>query len=502
MFASILEKKYAPHLLSLFAGAIMPLALAPVFWWPIAILSLVLLTAVLKGASVKQATLRGWLFGLGQFSTGVSWVYVSMHTHGGTPAFLAVLMVLGFAAFLALFPTSMIYLHQKLFKDSPWFAITLAVFWTINEWLRSWVFTGFPWLFIGDAHLNTWLSGWAPVFGIYGLTLFSALTSAALFMLWKSKQFQLLLVTAGLWLTGFYLQGIEWTQAKEEITVTAVQGNIAQEIKWLPEQRAPTINAYTNAANRNWDSDIILWPETAVTLFRDQFKPYSAGLQADAVRHKSTVITGIPFRYTSGPRKGEFFNSITTYGAHQNIYSKQKLVPFGEYIPLESTIRGLLPFFDLPMSSFSEGSDEQKLLKASGKQDQLILLAPYICYEIAYSRFVAETARNSDMLITISNDAWFGGSLAPHQHMGLAQMRALETQRYILRSTNTGITAIADHKGNILKQIPVNERGTLTAKAVLRSGDTPYMQWNVWPVAGFALLIIALAWFRQRQSAQ
>lgn len=485
----------------MFAGALMPLALAPTFYWPVAILSLSCLMYLLLGKSVKQASWLGFCYGFGQFATGVSWVYVSMHDHGGTPAFLAVLMVAAFSAFLALFPTSMVYLHHKLFKDSPLFIITFAVFWLINEWIRSWLFTGFPWLYIGDAHLYTWLSGWAPILGIFGLTLLSALTSAALLLAIKFKQYLLISVMAGVWLTGFYLQSIEWTQSKETITVSAVQGNINQELKWLPEQRGPTITAYTSETASHWDSDFILWPETAVTLFHDNFSSFAAGLQQDAIRNNSSVITGIPYRFTSGERQGDFFNSIATYGQHNSLYHKQKLVPMGEYIPFEDVIRGLLPFFDLPMSSFSKGGETQELLKISGKNDQLILLAPFICYEIAYSPFVAEQAKNSDMLITISNDAWFDGSLAPYQHLALAQMRALETGRYILRSTNTGITALANQRGEIVASIERGKRLTLTAQARLMTGQTPYMILNIWPVAILSLLIIILALWRRKLAA-
>jgi apolipoprotein N-acyltransferase len=181
----------------------------------------------------------------------------------------------------------------------------------------------------------------------------------------------------------------------------------------------------------------------------------------------------------------------------EGLYHKQKLVPFGEYIPLEQAIRGLLPFFDLPMSSFKQGDKKQALLKVE-KDEKLFLIAPFICYEIVYPEFVADMAKNSDLLITISNDAWFGDSLGPKQHMAIAQMRALETQRYLLRSTNTGITALVNHKGEIVKQLPTKQRATLTALAQTRQGSTPFMQFGLWPLFIITILILLLGLYRRK----
>jgi apolipoprotein N-acyltransferase len=373
-----------------------------------------------------------------------------------------------------------------------------SALWFSYEWFRSWFMTGFPWLFAGDAQLYTWLNGWAPILSVYGLSFFSALTAATIYYAVRSKQTRYLIILI-IWPIGFALQNISWTEAYNELQVSAVQGNIAQEIKWLPEQRSPTINAYLEQTRQHWDSDLILWPETAITILKDQFQAYLDTINQEAINNKTTLITGIPFRYTQGPYKGEFHNSILAIGTGEGLYHKQKLVPFGEYIPLEKVIRGLLPFFDLPMSSFKQGGAQQDLLKAE-KDDQLFLIAPFICYEIVYPEFVANMAKNSDMLITISNDAWFGDSLGPKQHMAIAQMRALETRRFLLRSTNTGITALVNHKGEIIKQLPTEERATLTAYAQTRKGLTPFMRFGLWPLLSFSLFILILGlWHRAEE---
>jgi apolipoprotein N-acyltransferase len=353
-------------------------------------------------------------------------------------------------------------------------------------------------LFAGDAQLYTWLNGWAPILSVYGLSFFTALTAASVYYAARSKQAGYLMILI-IWPIGFFLQNISWTEVSSELKISAVQGNIAQEIKWLPEQRSPTINAYLEQTRQHWDSDLILWPETAVTILKDQFQAYLDTINQEAINNKTTLITGIPFRHTEGPFKGEFHNSILAIGTGEGLYHKQKLVPFGEYIPLEQAIRGLLPFFDLPMSSFKQGGAQQDLLKVE-KNEQLFLIAPFICYEIVYPEFVAKMARESDLLITISNDAWFGDSLGPKQHMAIAQMRALETQRFLLRSTNTGITALVNHKGEIVKQLPTEQRATLTAYAQARQGLTPFMKLGLWPLLGFSVFILILGLWQRAQA--
>jgi apolipoprotein N-acyltransferase len=423
-----------------------------------------------------------------------------MHSYGGTPAILAILMVGLFAAFLATFPAAFMYIFQRFYnKENTPTYLTIFAFaslWFLYEWFRSWFLTGFPWLFAGDAQLHTWLNGWAPLLSVYGLSFFSAISAAAIYysVIKRNLHYLVLLIV---WPIGLILQNIQWTHPTGELTVSAVQGNIAQEIKWLPEQRRKTIDAYLEQTRLHWDSDVILWPETAVTELKDRFQVQLDFINEEGLDNKTAIITGIPFRYTDGPFIGEFHNSILAIGTGAGLYHKQKLVPFGEYIPFEGLIRGLLPFFDLPMSSFKKGESSQDLLKVDNG-DSLFLLAPFICYEIVYPEFVANMAKESDLLITISNDAWFGDSLGPKQHMAIAQMRALETQRYLLRSTNTGITALVNNKGEIVKQLPTNQRATLTALAQTRQGLTPFMIFGIWPLLLFSLLLLSIGYWKTR----
>lgn len=489
-------------LLLLIAGGLFPLALAPLLWWPVGLASIAIFVIALWHAeSVKQAFWRAWLFGFGKFATGVSWIYVSMHDYGGTSAILSCFLIGLFAAFLALIPAAWFALRQAFFSSPLLSWLTIPVFWFLHEWFRSWFLTGFPWLFAGDAHLFTWLAGWAPVIGSYGLSVIVLLSVTALYHYYLHRRYAYLAVLL-LWPLGFGLQHIEWTHKTGELTVSAVQGNVPQDKKWLPEMINPTLNKYFEQTRQHWDSDLIVWPETAVTILLQKFQPYLDAFAAEAQQHHTTLITGVPFRYGPGsPLAGEYHNSVVAAGSGEGIYHKQQLVPFGEFVPFEKYIRGLIPFFNLEMSSFLHGEPDQALLKVGKHQDgkeELFLIAPYICYEIAYPQLVSRMARQADFLITVSNDAWFGDSLGPKQHMALAQMRALETQRYLLRATNTGITALVNEHGAIIEQLPTLTLGSLTGVADMRQGQTPYMQWGLWPLYLFSLIILLVARYRHR----
>lgn len=488
-------------LAALVSGALFTFALGPFFWWPLGLVSLAGLFWVLSQASTGWHAFRlGWYFSFAQFGTGVSWVYVSIHDYGNTPAWLAVPMVAVFAGFLALIPAFWFALRQRFLQQHlGW--LTFAAFWVLQEWSRSWFLTGFPWLFAGDAHLFTWLSGWAPITGSYGISMILALTASAFVQLLRDTR-PVYLLPFLFWPVGYGLQYIEWTHNEGDIRVAAVQGNVGQDIKWLPEQIFPTINRYEEDTFPLLGTDLILWPETAITMTLQRYQPYLEVFGDQARQQGSTVITGIPFRWQPGSENaGLYHNSIVAFGAGEGTYHKQRLVPFGEYVPLADLIRGWIPFFDLPVYGFSKGPTGQSPLKVpvirEGEESTLALAAPFICYEIAYPTLVRSASKQADILLTISNDAWFGNSLGPKQHLALAQMRALETGRWVLRSTNTGISALINHRGEIIERLPVRERTTLVAEAERRSGSTPYMLAGTRPLVLIILLILAgAAWVR------
>ena len=478
------------HFFALACGALLPFSFEPFSIWPLQFVSIALFYFSLKNLSAKQAMWRGWWFGLGAFAAGVSWVYVSIHFYSNTPAPLAILMTLGFVAGLAWFFALMTFTYQRFFSQLPLPFLSFAAIWMLFEWFRSWFLTGFPWLFLGDVHVDTWLKGFAPLLGVYSIGFIITLVSAYLVDhlddLKNVKQNWKILASlfAAPWLIGIGLNQIEWTQLEEngDIKVVAIQGNIPQERKWLPEEIYPTLEKYRSASEENWDANLILWPETAITVLHHQAKEYIKFLDDEGRKNQTALLTGIPYQQNQDePYPGAYHNTVIALGEGSGIYHKRKLVPFGEYMPFPESWRPLLSFFNIPMSQFQQGDESQPLLKITNEHHDYTV-APFICYDIVYPDFVAQQSTDSGLMVTISNDAWFGASIGPQQHLGIARMRALENGRYLLRSTNTGITALINHKGQVVDALPQFEYGVLTTEAQIRTGNTPFNFWGSWPM--------------------
>ncbi len=458
------------------------------------------LAAGLNRAGPKHSFLLGWSFGSGSFLTGVSWVYIAMHDFGATPAYLALPMTAVFCIFLGLVPALFCYAYSRWVRDGKAGRILgFAAIWVLCEWLRGWLFTGFPWLYLGYGHLHTALAGWSPVVGVYGLSFWVALSGAALAQVIiappsaKRPSVVALLGCALLFGQGYLLAQNEWTQAtaKEPLRISAVQSNISQEKKWAYTQYWATLELYDQASEKLWaDSDLVIWPEAAIPALYHNAQSFFDYIAERAAANNSALITGVPTRFDE-----KMHNSAMVISGGEGIYHKQRLVPFGEYVPLSSYIQGLLKIFDLPLSSFSRGGSDQAHLSVKGWQ-----LAPSICYEIAYPDLIAQSARDSDVLFTISNDAWFGHSIGPDQHMQMAQMRALENGRELIRVTSTGISAIVDHHGNIRTRVPSFTQTALRGEVYAREGSTPFTRYGSTPIILLCFALILCARIGAKQS--
>lgn len=479
------------NLLVLFAGLIFPLGLAPLNIWPLIPISLALFVLLLEQQSAGRSFSRAFFFGLGMNGVGVSWVYVSIHFHGDTPAWLAVVGTAGFVAFLSLLYALPFWLYGRL----HWYRypiLTFPALWVLLEWSKSWLLSGFPWLWAGYGLLDSPAWGLAPVSGSLGLSLLAALSGVLLVWIFKSDSTQRgasAVALTALWGACWGLGQLEWTQPELKKTrkVALIQGNIPQEQKWDPLFRDKIINTYTTLTEQSWDADLILWPEAAYPVFYHQALGTIADLDIRASEKNTSVISGVARWEPLENGDEHYYNSIFVIGEGEGVYNKQKLVPFGEYVPLASLIRGLIPFFNLPMSDFNEGAPDQSPLRANN-----LSFAAYICYEIVYPELVRTQAKDRDFLITISNDAWFGHSWGPLQHFQMARMRALETGKYILRGTNTGITAIIDHKGHVQSQLPQFEKGVLKGIVYGTTGETPFVSYGHWPLLGICAFIFLL----------
>jgi apolipoprotein N-acyltransferase len=474
------------------AGALLTLSLAPFGVWPAGVAGVALFGYSLCTCGPRRAAWRGWLFGAGLFGTGASWVYVSIHVYGAAPVPLAALLTVLFCAGLALLPAGFAAAYAAWIRPLPGgMLLGFPALWVLFEWLRSWLLTGFPWLFLGYAHLDSWLAGWAPVAGVYGVSFAVALSASCLFLAWRSRRRAALLVygaiLAVLWGGGRQLAQVEWVAPASELplSVALYQPNIPLEKKWDRRYYRDILRQYEAALGPQLEHDIILWPESAIPRLYQAARPLLDPIDRRARLADSTLITGIP----TAPEPGVYHNSILALGQGSGLYHKQRLVPFGEYVPLEQWLRGLITFFDLPMSNFSRGPAGQAALRAGSHR-----AAPFICYEIVYPGLVASGSRDADLLVTISNDTWFGASIGPLQHLEMARMRALENGRYLLRGTNNGVTAIIDHRGRIQARTAQFEEATLVGDARAMLGHTPFTSFGTAPViGGCALLLLMMA---------
>ena len=438
----------------------------------------------------------GWLIGVGKYAVGASWIYVSIHEQGGASESLASVLVGIFVAGMALFSALFGVLYSLLAPRNCAPVLNVLVFastWCVAEWTLTWLLTGFPWLFVGYGLMPTWLAGFAPVIGVFGLGFMTCLLAALAVAAGRGAN-ALRLVTVVLALAlfagGYGLGKVDWVVPGEPREVALVQGNIEQITKWNPANRLPILQTYERLTEPHWGVDLIIWPEAALTLFAQQAAPWLARWQERGAATGTALVLGLP---DVARADNAFQNTAHAVGAGSGRYVKRRLVPFGEYVPLESLLRGLIGFFDLPMSRSSPGASQQLPLMAA---DTRLGLA--ICYEIAYPELVRTSAASSDVLVTISNDAWFGASIGPHQHLQLARMRALENGRYVLRATNNGMTAIVNERGVVTTALPQFEPGVLKGSYKPTTGLTPFTRMGDLPMLALFAGILVVGLIRRR----
>lgn len=471
--------------------------------WPAGLLGIVGLYLALSGLGGRQGAWVGWTFGLGLFGAGSSWVWVSIATYGNVGPFIAPLITLLFIAILALFPALQCGLMLRFFGGRPP-PLVFSACWLLSEWLRGWLFTGFPWLYLGYAHIHSPLAGLAPVFGVLGVSFVAALTGSTIAHLLpdifegaRMRRGKLLatslpfLLALGITLP---LLAVDWVSPRTDGSISAgiVHGTIPQDEKFDASLRLSHVDYFESLSEELWGREIIIWPETAIAFYYHRALPLLDRLNSRAAEAGSTLVSGI---FHSGEER--VHNSILALGEGSGLYHKQKLVPFGEYVPFQDLIGPLFRLFDLPMSTIGPGPDDQSGLMAGEH-----LLAPFICYEIVYPDFVRRHARGADLLVTISNDTWFGSSWGPPQHLQMAAMRALENGRYLLRATNNGLSAIIDQRGHIVTQSTQFDPQALKGELRLFEGRTPFSRWGSWPVVLFSLSILAVAAVRARRKSR
>ncbi|MHB8914769.1 MAG: apolipoprotein N-acyltransferase [Thiobacillus sp.] len=487
--------------LSLAAGIVTVGGFAPLNLYPLAIVGLtIVFWQWYHATAVRAGFLTGFAFGLGMFVAGVSWVYISLHQFGGMPAWLAALATLLFCGFLALFPAAagLLFVYFRRHKSALlWLAPAL---WMMQEWVRGWIFTGFPWLALGYSQVPVSpLAGYAPLIGAYGVSYLLAMLAALL--VWsiahRAIRRPLIWGIAGMVLllgAGWALRIPQWTTPSGAPTsVALVQGNIAQEMKWRPDKTAQTLERYAQLIAAH-PAQLIVLPETALPLFEYELpRAYRDMLVQFGRKNGGDIIAGLP---TGSPR-GAYYNSVLSFGAAPTqAYHKFHLVPFGEYIPMKPLWGWIIEVLHIPLSDFARGSTTQRPLQVGGQ-----VVAMNICYEDVFGEEIIRQLPEASVLANVSNVAWFGDSLAPWQHAQISQMRALETGRMMLRATNTGLTALIDHKGVMLSHLPPFREGVLQGTVTGYAGSTPYVRWGNAPIlllCGATLMGVALQQIRWR----
>ncbi|MEW6992477.1 apolipoprotein N-acyltransferase [Colwelliaceae bacterium 6441] len=501
----------------------MVLSYAPFSWWWITCLSLTLwfihlenISKASKSDHVKLITKHTFIFAIGWFASGISWVHVSIAQFGGMPLIASLALMLLLCLYLALYPALAGYLTAKTSylinpKATNGFSLNLWLLpciWLLSEYLRGVVLTGFPWLSLGYGQIDGPLASLAPLVGEVGITFCLLIICISFSKLLLKQQVKLSLLSLGsIFLLTLFTQQYKWvTPTGKTIKTALVQGNIEQSIKWQPEEQWPTMLKYLDLSRINYDAQLIIWPESAIPAIETMSttQEFLDMANQSAALNNATIVTGI-LNYNFESK--QYFNSLIVLGkkhpedsegnyyyGNRNRYDKNHLLPIGEFVPFAEILRPIAPLFNLPQSSFSRGSYVQNNLLANG-----LRILPLICFEIAFpEQLSANFYNDSHIILTVSNDAWFGDSHGPHQHMEIARMRALEFGRPLLRSTNNGVTAVTNHLGEITQQLPQFEQGVLKADVQLTSGTTPFSQYGRYPTWILALLITLVIIIKNR----
>jgi len=461
--------KWVGDVLALIAGGFLVFAFAPFNLFPLAILSQMMLFGLWRGVSVGRAFWRGWLYGLGMFGGGVHWLYISLAQFGGIDTPTAMIINGLFVMGMAFYPAILGAVILKTFPICNRVRVLLALpaGWVLLEWTRSWFLTGFPWLLLGYSQIDAPLSGLAPIGGVYAVSWAVSFTAGLiLYGILRGKKGRIAWISlAFLWISSILLSYVNWTRPLDKpVSVALLQGNTSNETKFIDEFAPQIINDYLTLSNEHQNVDILIWPETAIPKYYHNVQPIIDEITQRSQTQHIDFIIGIPLK-----ENHQYYNAVWVVGESGGFYQKRHLVPFGEFIPFRGLVKAILGDIDIPMSDFNEGALEQPQLQAKRNP-----LGISICYEDAFNWEIRRAMPTATLLVNLSNDGWFGDSIAPHQHLQIARMRALEMGRYLLRATNTGISAIINQKGQVVLKSPQFEVSVVKGQAQTFDGGTPF----------------------------
>ncbi len=478
-------------MLAICSGLVLPLAFAPTDWWPVAVASLAIFYALIQSISPRQACFTGWLFGLGYFGIGVHWIYFSLHLFGAAIAPLAAFLTLVFVLVMTIFPALCAWTWAK-FKR-PGYAIfnvlLFAALWVVLELARGKIMNGFPWILIGYSQTTGPLAELARFVGVYGLSFLVVVISCLLIVLLfdASRRIPTYAMLVASLFSVFFFRMVEFSEPDgEPLTVRLVQANIPQEMKFSQERLRNSIYLYTGMTQEPGieNVDLVVWPETAIPTYYHYIEETIETFVRIMDAKQIDVLSGV-FQKDG---EGEVYNAVRQLGGDRAIYRKRHLVPFGEYMPLRSVLEFAAKYIDIPMSDLAAGKDPHVPLQMQGTA-----VGVSICYEDVYGEEMRALLPASQLLVNVSNDAWFGNTAAPHQHEQKARMRALEFERPLIRVTNTGVSSAIDYDGDIIGRIAHDTKDILDVTVQPRRGATLYARTGNWPVFIVAVLIFAWA---------
>jgi apolipoprotein N-acyltransferase len=476
------------------AGALLACAFAPFGIWPLALLCPAVLVALWDGATPRRAAALGFAFGAGTFTAGTYWLYISIHGFGQAPVWLALVLMAGLVAIMGAYHAALGYAVARwLPARGAWrWLVGIPAAWLLVEWFRGWFLSGFSWLSLGYAFTDTWLARFAPLGGVYGLSLLALLVAGSLVMAIRARGARERVLSAAAALAPWALALLlptDWTrEAGRPVEVAVVQGAIPQDLKWQAANRDTTLELYARLSREALGTPLIVWPEAAPPDLANNLVDYLGGLYKEASARGSALVLGV-IRADDGG--GRYFNSVLALADAVGWYDKHHLGPFAEFFPVPQFVRNWLRLMSLPYSDFTRGERVQPPLEAAG-----LRIAASVCYEDAYGSTVLPALREANLLVNVTNDAWFGRSTARHQHLQIARLRAIESGRYLVRAANDGISAVIGADGRVLARAPEYTPHVLRAEVVPREGLTPYARTGNWFVVLLALFAALSAGWR------
>ncbi|MBK8453970.1 MAG: apolipoprotein N-acyltransferase [Thiofilum sp.] len=494
------------YVMALVAGLSLVFAFAPFAWRVVAWLAPALLFwLLLTPSTLKQRLFMAWLFGIGVFAGGAHWLYVSLHDYGGANAFLAGLMVGIFVLLMGLYLPVLAGLTHlvRQFPNTLKLLVFFPAFWWLSEWLRGWLLLGgFPWLQLGHAQIDTPLVGFAPLIGSQGISYLVALGAGALVLLvigTTKTRIAALAMFIGLMVTGYFLKSVPWTTPTgEKLYISLIQGNLSQNEKFIPElrnehiQKQIDMTMYPEEQSPLETSHIVIWPETALPDYFHNAMDDVVYPLMDATKNTNSDLLIGGF-YTDTQNKT--YNAIMRIGADErlDVYGKQQLVPFSEYTPLLEYFRWMEKFIRVPFDNLSAWTGGVTMTIAG----QVMRLS--VCYEDAYGALMLKGLPEATMLVNVSNDGWFKGSIEPAQHAEIARMRAVEAGRYMVRATNTGISQFINPQGYVEAYGAEDTQVVVASYAQPMTGRTPYMLWADYAVLGWILALMAVVYLLRKR---